>query len=184
MKWIIKNLYLLLALLVIPTLLSFTYNDELETEHIYIEGPVTVDEPVKIISEITKTVLENKKATGINVTITMYEPVPGQTDDTPNITADGTSFEIGAASTYKYVALSRNLLKRWGGAFNYGDYIIITGADGKNGTYQVKDTMNPRFKNYVDILETPGTAIYKFKNATIKKIKNQNSDYNTLNYNL
>ena len=48
---------------------------------------------------------------GVNVKVTMYQPVYPQTDDTPNITADGTRIRISRASDYKFVALSRNLLK-------------------------------------------------------------------------
>ena len=46
------------------------------------------------------------------VTATMYQPVKQQTDDTPTITADGTVIDAYSAHTYRYVALSRNLLKR------------------------------------------------------------------------
>ena len=44
------------------------------------------------------------------VTVTMYHPVAGQTDDTPNITADGSVIKINNASEYRYVAVSRNML--------------------------------------------------------------------------
>ena len=47
-----------------------------------------------------------------NVTVTMYNPTPSQTDRTPNITADGTKINPNKASSYLYIALSRNLLKR------------------------------------------------------------------------
>ena len=50
---------------------------------------------------------------GIVVDVTMYQPVYPQTDTTPDITADGTRIRISKASNYKFVALSRNLLKRW-----------------------------------------------------------------------
>ena len=60
---------------------------------------------------------------GIKVDVTMYQPDKIQCDDTPNITADGTRIRINKASQYKFVALSRNLLKRWGGPFDYGDFI-------------------------------------------------------------
>ena len=40
----------------------------------------------------------------------MYNPTPGQTDRTPNITADGTRINPNKASSYRYIALSRNLL--------------------------------------------------------------------------
>ena len=46
------------------------------------------------------------------VTVTMYHPVSGQTDDTPNITADGSVIRINNASEYRYIAVSRNMLIR------------------------------------------------------------------------
>ena len=46
---------------------------------------------------------------------------------------------------------------------------MLSGTDGKDGVYQVKDTMNKRFVNRIDILESPGTKPYKFKMAKIKK---------------
>ena len=106
---------------------------------------------------------------GLDVVVTMYHPVRHQTDGTPDILADGTKITIHKASEYNYVAVSRNLLKRWGGWLDYGDFIVLTGTDGKNGVYQVKDTMNRRFVNRIDILESPGTKPYKFTDATIKQ---------------
>ena len=120
--------------------------------------------------------LENGyKLDGLDVTVTMYHPVRHQTDGTPDILADGTKIRIHKASEYKYVAVSRNLLKRWGGWLDYGDFIVLSGTDGKDGVYQVKDTMNARFINRIDILESPGTKPYKFTSATIKKA-NLNED--------
>jgi 3D (Asp-Asp-Asp) domain-containing protein len=103
------------------------------------------------------------------VTVTMYHPVPEQTDDTPDITADGTKFKIHKASQYRYVAVSRNMLKRWGGFLDYGDYIWVE-AGSKSGVYQVRDTMNPRYINHIDILETPGTSPYKYDNAKMRLV--------------
>ena len=116
------------------------------------------------LSEFYKYVLE--------VDVTMYQPVYPQTDMTPNITADGTRFRISKASDYKFVALSRNLLKRWGGPFDYGDFILIKGTpDGhKDGLYNVRDTMNPKFVNYVDILESTNVKPYKYENVHIYKM--------------
>ena len=112
---------------------------------------------------------------GIDVTVTMYHPVRHQTDRTPDVLADGTKITIHKASEYRYVAVSRNLLKRWGGWLDYGDFIVLKGTDGKDGVYQVKDTMNKRFVNRIDILESPGTKPYKFTDAKIKKA-NLNED--------
>ena len=113
---------------------------------------------------------------GLDVTVTMYHPVKHQTDRTPNILADGTKITIHKASEYRYVAVSRNLLKRWGGWLDYGDFIVLKGTDGKDGVYQVKDTMNKRFVNRIDILESPGVKQYRFDNAKIKKA-NLNENY-------
>tara|TARA_R110000824_G_scaffold194211_1_gene376814 strand:- start:2224 stop:2553 length:330 start_codon:yes stop_codon:yes gene_type:complete len=99
----------------------------------------------------------------------MYHPVSRQTDSTPNILADGTRIKIHKASEYRYIAVSRNLLIRHGGWLDYDDFILLTGTDGKDGVYQVRDTMNKRFVNRVDILESPGTKPYKFVDAKISK---------------
>ena len=107
---------------------------------------------------------------GIIVDVTMYQPVYPQTDKTPDITADGTRIRIHKASEYKFVALSRNLLKRWGGPFDYGDFILLKGAGHKDGVYQVRDTMNPKWVNVVDILESKGVEPYKFTDAHIFKL--------------
>ena len=104
-----------------------------------------------------------------NVTVTMYNPTPGQTDRTPNITADGTRINPRKASSYRYIALSRNLLKRWGGSFDYGDFVVIEGAGIYSGVYQVKDTMSPRFTNRVDILRSTGSKHFKYTNVTLYK---------------
>ena len=107
---------------------------------------------------------------GIQVDVTMYQPNVIQCDDTPNITADGTKIRISKASNYKFVALSRNLLKRWGGPFDYGDFVLLKGAEGKDGVYQVRDTMNPKWVNVVDILESEHVQPYKFTGVHIYKL--------------
>ena len=103
----------------------------------------------------------------IDVTVTMYNPSPEQTDSTPNQTADCTIINPDRASEYRYIALSRDLLRRWGGPFNYGDYVMLKGTDGYDGIYQVRDTMAPKFINRVDILRTEGSRLFKFDNATL-----------------
>ena len=113
--------------------------------------------------------LDEYEAEGLNVTVTMYQPVRWQTDSTPKILADGTRIKTKQASNYKFIAVSRNLLKRWGGWLDYGDFILLKGTDKKDGVYQVRDTMNPRYVNWVDILESPGVRPYKFSGAQILK---------------
>jgi len=113
--------------------------------------------------------LNEYETEGMNVTVTMYQPVSYQTDSTPNILADGTKIRTQEASNYKFIAVSRNLLKRWGGWLDYGDFIILKGTDKKDGVYQVRDTMHPRWVNRIDILESIDVKPYKFEKAKIVK---------------
>ena len=125
---------------------------------------------LRLVNNKLKERLSEYEEYGIIVDVTMYQPVYPQTDKTPDITADGTRIRIHKASEYKFVALSRNLLKRWGGPFDYGDFILIKGAGHKDGVYQVRDTMNPKWVNVVDILESTDVMPYKFTNAHIFKL--------------
>ena len=113
--------------------------------------------------------LSKYETEGMIVTVTMYEPVSYQTDSTPNILADGTRIRVHKASEYRYIAVSRNLLKRHGGWLDYGDFVLLKGTSHKDGVYQVRDTMNKRFVNRIDILESPGVSPYKFQKAQIVK---------------
>ena len=107
---------------------------------------------------------------GIPVKVTMYQPVRRQTDSTPNILADGTRIQVREASNYKFIAVSRNLLKRFGGFLDYGDWILLRGTSHKDGVYQVRDTMNKRFVNRIDILESEHIKPYMFPEAEIVKL--------------
>ena len=113
--------------------------------------------------------LNKYETEGMNVTVTMYQPVRYQTDSTPNILADGTRIRTQEASDYKFIAVSRNLLKRSGGWLDFGDFVLLKGTLNKDGVYQVRDTMNKRFVNRIDILESPGVKPYKYEKAKIVK---------------
>ena len=106
------------------------------------------------------------------VTGTMYSPTRAQCDATPNITADGTNINPKHASNYRYVALSRDLLERWGGPFEYGEYIAVEGTrQGQHdGVWQVRDTMNPKWLKRVDFLMTNGTRPFKYNEIKITKL--------------
>ena len=120
-------------------------------------------------NERLSALVEEFKLEGMEVTVTMYHPVRSQTDSTPNILADGTRIRVHKASEYRFIAVSRNLLKRHGGFLEYGDFVVLKGTGQKDGVYQVKDTMNKRFVNRIDILESPGTKPYKVESAKIMK---------------
>ena len=114
-------------------------------------------------------ILAELKSEGLDVVVTMYQPVERQTDSTPNILADGTRIRTQDASNYKFIAVSRNLLTRHGGWLDYGDFVFLKGTEGKDGVYQVRDTMNKRYVNRIDILESIDVKPYKFEKASIVK---------------
>ena len=136
---------------------------------------VFLEDKNKQLSEARQEIVGLKKrllmyeTEGMNVTVTMYEPVRYQTDSTPNILADGTRIRVQKASEYRFIAVSRNLLKRHGGWLDYGDFVLLKGTNHKDGVYKVRDTMNKRFVNRIDILESPGVRPYKFDKASIVK---------------
>ena len=125
-------------------------------------------ETIKEENVVLTETLAELKSEGMDVTVTMYQPVRRQTDSTPNILADGTRIRTQDASNYKFIAVSRNLLKRWGGWLDYGDFIFLKGTYHKDGIYQVRDTMSPRWVNRIDILESIDVKPYKL-NGQIHK---------------
>lgn len=116
----------------------------------------------------TDTLIEQQNS--IQVTATMYNPVVNQCDKDPLVTAGMYKINPHKASDHKWIAVSRNLLKRWGGPYEFGDKVKVIGAGHKSGIYTIVDTMNKRFKNRIDILETVGTKHYIFKNVQIASI--------------
>jgi len=105
------------------------------------------------------------------VCATMYSPVVSQCDNDPLTTAGMYRIPPDKASEQKWIAMSRDLISRWGGNFSYGDMVEIKGAGHKDGIYRVVDTMNKRFTNRIDFLETAGTQRYKFNQVTLTKIQ-------------
>ncbi len=87
--------------------------------------------------------------------LTVYNPVTSQCDASPLVTASNqrineTKLRSGAI---RWMALSRDLLKRWGGRIQYGDTInLYSGDPAIDGFWIVHDTMNKRFKNRGDLL--------------------------------
>lgn len=102
------------------------------------------------------------------VKVSVYEPLVTQCDSFPNETADGTIFSTARAGSYRYCALSRDLLDRWGGPFAFGDTISLTGVKHLSGKWIVRDTMNGKWKNKVDLLVDIGTYPHTFEKAEMR----------------
>nr|WP_321235343.1 hypothetical protein [uncultured Psychroserpens sp.] len=77
----------------------------------------------------------------IKVTATAYNSLAYQTSSNPHITAFGDSLKPGL----KYIAVSRNLLKE---GLTHNTLVQIEGLE---GTYLVKDKMNKRWWNRIDV---------------------------------
>ncbi len=116
-----------------------------------------------------RTAIEDMNQHETLVTATMYKPHPAYTDSTPDELADGTKINIYRVQEYRYVALSRDLLKRWGGPFDYGDFIVVENAGDHSGVWQVKDTMAERWVYRLDFLMPLGSPPFKYESVTIRK---------------
>lgn len=86
---------------------------------------------------------------------TYYNPVEGQTDSSPLITADNSKISLTKLyhEEIRWVALSRDLLKRWGGPYDYGDTLRVHHENDKvRGLWVVHDSMNKRYRKRIDFL--------------------------------
>jgi|TARA_R110002060_G_scaffold381_5_gene927 hypothetical protein len=97
----------------------------------------------------------------INVEATMYHPVESQCDANPLETADGSIIDPYNVSSWNWIAVSQDMLKKNGGIFEYGDQVYITGTH-KDGLYTIRDCMNRRFTYKIDFLENIGTEQYRY----------------------
>ena len=111
-------------------------------------------------------------------TLTIYNPSRRQCDIDPFVTASNKKINKDKlrAGSVRWMALSRNMLKRWGGQLNYGDTIMLhTGDATIDGMWVIQDTMNKRFKNRGDLLFDPSlrsTGMWTNVTITRRKIYN------------
>ena len=100
-----------------------------------------------------------------HVTITTYNAVRSQCDRSPLITADGTKIDHRKVKSgeQRIVAISRDLLY----AIPLGSVIYVEG----HGRYEVRDTMNSRFKHRIDILQHSSKKNFKKYNIKIKLVR-------------
>ena len=100
-----------------------------------------------------------------HVTITTYNAVRSQCDRSPLITADGTKIDHRKVKSgeQRIVAISRDLLHD----IPLGSVIYVEG----HGKYEVRDTMNSRFKHRIDILQHSSKKNFKKDKIKIKLVK-------------
>ena len=98
----------------------------------------------------------NDNSRTYTVRATAYEAVASQTDSRPFITADNSRIPKGYGSHTRWLALSRDLLRPWGGPFEFGDRVRVRGiSPALDGVYTVHDTMNRRYRHCLDVLVHP-----------------------------
>jgi 3D (Asp-Asp-Asp) domain-containing protein len=105
------------------------------------------------------------------VTLTTYSPIEGETDSTPNITASGFKIDLDNPKKHKIIAVSRDLKRKW----KFNQKVRIRKAGKYNGVYTVKDVMNKRYKNRIDVLIGGGDKQTKIRNVKISPIKLEDS---------
>ena len=109
---------------------------------------------------------------------TVYHAVPEQTNSDPEHTAF--MFKLDLKNPYKHriIAVSRDLLP----IYPNGTKVYISGT-AYDGVYTVRDKMNKRYKNRIDILINKNMKIGKWENAKIRKLWKQIGNVNGLTIN-
>jgi 3D (Asp-Asp-Asp) domain-containing protein len=101
------------------------------------------------------------------VTATVYHAVEGQCDDSPLVTASGAKIASAeSAYDHRYLAVSRDLLD----VFPYGTMVEVSGCGELDGEYTVADTMNKRYKGYIDLLINPDMKGGKWTGVRVRKV--------------
>ena len=105
----------------------------------------------------------------VEVTVTVYNPVVAQCDDTPLITADNSKINLNKLNNgdLKWIAVSRDLLKQ---GISYGDKVKIKSKKDPtiNGIYEVHDTMHKRWKKRIDLLSPENKTLGKWEDVELE----------------
>jgi hypothetical protein len=102
-----------------------------------------------------KKYLRKIEASIVLETLTIYNPTGAQCDSTPLITASNARIDPVKLSKQelRWMALSRDLIKRWNGAFDYGDTVLVSSGDKQiDGLWVVQDALNKKYKMRGDLL--------------------------------
>ena len=171
--------YVIAAALIcaIPLSISLTNKSQAETTNektaLIEDNQYKIDSVIAINDSLQSIITEFTHSIKIPVTATMYHPVAGQCDDSPDVTGDQSKIpDIHNCTHLNWIAVSQDLLWFNGGPFRYGDKVLIMNAGHKDGLYTVRDAMNKRKKNKIDFLESVGSRQYKYKNVLITRIDN------------
>jgi 3D (Asp-Asp-Asp) domain-containing protein len=100
------------------------------------------------------------------VTLTTYSTSVEETDDSPNITASGFEIDEDNPKKHRIIAVSRDLKRR----LRFGEKVVLSNAGRFNGVWYVRDLMNSRFKNKIDVLINQNERHTKLHKVIIKRL--------------
>ena len=125
----------------------------------------------EVIIEEKKAYVEVESEVTYIVTATVYHAVPEQCDKDCLVTASGAKISSAeSAYDHRYLAVSRDLLD----VFPYGTMVEVSGCGELDGVYTVADTLNKRYKGYIDILINPDMRGGKWEGVRIRKVNSKN----------
>ena len=96
---------------------------------------------------------------------TVYNAVPEQTNSDPGHTAFMFKLDLNNPYKHRIIAVSRDLLEK----YPNGTEVCVRGTK-YDGIYTVRDKMNKRYTNRIDILINLDMQIGSWKDVTIQKI--------------
>ena len=100
------------------------------------------------------------------VTLTTYNAVEQQCDSTPNVTASGFEINMKNPKKHRIIAVSRDLKRH----FKWGEKVVLENAGKYSGVWYVRDLMNSRFRNKIDILINETDKHTKLVGVVVRKI--------------
>lgn len=147
------------------------YNNDLRV----IDSTLIIEKemPQEIIVDVDSLIPPPDTLLNLSVTATFYNPVPSQTDGSPNKTATGYKIDLSNPFKHRIIAISRDIEQR---GIRMGDSVIVIFEDGTksaqyNGKYVVQDRMHHKQRNKIDLLVSPDMYMGLFKGVRLIKIE-------------
>jgi len=100
------------------------------------------------------------------VSLSTYKTDTAETDSTPLITASGFKLDSLNPKKHRVIAISRDLKE----LFSFGDKVKLSNAGKFNGIWFIRDLMNKKYRNKIDILINPSDRQMSLEGVVISKI--------------
>jgi 3D (Asp-Asp-Asp) domain-containing protein len=121
------------------------------------------DEIMEVEKKVEEKVAEEFRKV---VTLTTYSVTEEETDSTPNITASGFEIDEDNPKKHRIIAVSRDLKRK----LRFGEKVVLSNAGRFNGVWYVRDLMNSRFRNKIDVLIGEDDKQTKMFGVVLKKL--------------